>query len=108
MDNNNEKTNYGEMQFINRYLKTLQSEVQELCSLPNSVLNKSTWIRCQIRFHVYELDIVTNVRKIYVTLMWILETKKNYNMAAERSNLFDGDNFSHYSSIRVSCIKINN
>lgn len=40
--------------------------------------------------------------------MWILETKKNYNMATERNNLFDGDNFSHYSSIRVSCIKINN
>jgi len=42
MDNNNEKTNYGEVQFINHYLKTLPIEVEELCSLLNSVLNKST------------------------------------------------------------------
>ena len=84
MDNNKEKTSYDEIQFINLYLKTLLNKVEELCSLLNSVLNRSTRVRRRIRLHVYELGIVKNIRKIYVTLMWILEAKKNYNMAAER------------------------
>jgi len=41
-NNNNEKTNYGEIQFINRYLKTLLTKVEELCSSLKSVLNKNT------------------------------------------------------------------
>jgi len=42
MENNDEKKNYVKIQFLNRYLKTLLSKVEELCSLLKSVLNKIT------------------------------------------------------------------